>query len=483
MQTHSIILGRHGGDWLMLPGQENVLAYSPPRTLKTTGLAAPNAFHWPASLVVLDVRGQLFYATAGHRSQRLGQDVFVFDPAAAKDRTHRWNPLSSIDRRDRRHWDQISRLAYLLFPDAGATGVTGTGNADKFWIPAGRAAFAAVTCLIAETPDLPLDLGTVLRFFSRGDGLDKLVGMIEESRKPGAVRRYSQPAIDGIADMLGLNLGTSGDQIEGVRKVVSTQLAAWSSPTISAATRVSDFNLADLRRKPMTIYIKVNPSDMARMRPVLALFFETLVTSNVDKMPEEDETLRYQVLAIFDEFARMGSMPSVANAAQFIGGYGMRQLFIAQNKPQLEALYGRAGALDIIDNCGCELVSSMSDLATTQEVSARFGDMTMTAITKQRPRFGAMFQWHKQSEAEHAHRRPYMLPQEVARMRRNEQIVFRAGMAPVLTTRRGWFEDPELKKLWLPPPEIPVLPWNVPLDDGQTYIVRPKPKTPVNAGD
>ena len=37
------------------------------------------------------------------------------------------------------------------------------------------------------------------------------------------------------------------------------------------------------------------------------------------------------------------------------------------------------------------------------------------------------------------------------------------GMPPMITKRRGWFEDPELKALYLPPPEIPALQWAVPL--------------------
>lgn len=467
MQTHSIILGKYGDQWLTLPGQENVGAYAPPRTYKTSGLAAPNAFSWPGSLVVLDIRGELFDTTAGHRAERLNQAVYLLDPASAENRTHRWNPLSSVERRSPRRWTQVSRLAYLLFPEAAATGQAGNTNSDKFWEPSARAAFTSVATMIAETPGLSLDLATVLRFFSRGDWADRLVRMIAESRSAGGLR-YAQGVVDGVADML----QGGDDQVEGVRKVVSTRLSAWSDPPVAAATRTSDFDLRDLRRKPMTIYISVDPANMARMRPFLGLFFETLVNSNVDVMPDKDESLQYQTLLIMDEFARLGSMPSVATAAQYMGGYGLRLLTIVQNKAQLEALYGRAGSRDIIDNCGAEILSGLSDLAGTKEASERLGDNTEIAITKQRPRFMSAFKWDRQSEAEHLHRRPFMLPQEVARMKRNEQLIFRAGMTPVITQRRGWFEDPELRKLRLPPPEIPALEWSVPLDDGETQVVR-----------
>jgi type IV secretion system protein VirD4 len=210
--------------------------------------------------------------------------------------------------------------------------------------------------------------------------------------------------------------------------------------------------------------------------PYLRLFFEQLVTFNVDAMPGEDQTIQHQALILLDEFSQLGHMETLANAAQFAAGYGLRLCYVIQNKAQLEARYGRAAAADIIDNTGCEIVFGSNDLATTKEISERFGDTTTTAITKQRPRFLPFFNWGNQSEAEHVHRRPFMLPQEVARMQRDEQIILRAGMPPIIASRVGWYEDPELRQLRMDPPEIPRVKWELALDDGQTRIVRTKPR-------
>jgi type IV secretory pathway TraG/TraD family ATPase VirD4 len=58
----------------------------------------------------------------------------------------------------------------------------------------------------------------------------------------------------------------------------------------------------------------------------------------------------------------------------------------------------------------------------------------------------------------------------------DRQIVMRAGMQPMVTGRLGWFADPMFRDLRLPPPEIPVLAWDVPDDDGSTRVLRPKPR-------
>jgi type IV secretion system protein VirD4 len=92
----------------------------------------PNCFSWRGSLVVLDVKGEAFRATAGYRSRVLGQEVYVFDPAAEDERSHRWNPLQPVQRDSVNRFDQISRQAFMLFPEAASGS---TSNADAFWTP------------------------------------------------------------------------------------------------------------------------------------------------------------------------------------------------------------------------------------------------------------------------------------------------------------------------------------------------------------
>ena len=65
--------------------------------------------------------------------------------------------------------------------------------------------------------------------------------------------------------------------------------------------------------------------------------------------------------------------------------------------------------------------------------------------------------WSRQSEAEHPHRRPLMLAQEVARMDPSEQIVLRGGMLPLKTQKACWFADRNFSTLVRSAGEIPRL--------------------------
>ena len=57
--------------------------------------------------------------------------------------------------------------------------------------------------------------------------------------------------------------------MDGIRKTVTTRLQVWHNPRIAAATASSDFDVRDLRRQPMTIYVAVAPGDIPRMAPLL----------------------------------------------------------------------------------------------------------------------------------------------------------------------------------------------------------------------
>lgn len=468
MQQHPILIGKQNGEYLYLEGDEHVALYAKSGSGKTSGAVIPNCLSWKGSLVVLDIKGEAFRATAGYRSQVLGQDVYVFDPAAADGRSHRWNPLSTVERKSVDRFDQISRQAFMLFPDA-TTSQGSMSSTDAFWVPSARSAFQSVGLLLAETESAKLTMTEVLRKFSSGDSLQVLADMINLRRETDQ-RQYSQIIIDGISDYV----NGSTDLVHSVRRMTSTRLQQWFNPRVTAATATSDFDLRDLRRKPMTIYVRVQPGNIPRMRPLLALFFDALVNLNSDATPDEDPSLQYQTLVVLDEFRRLGRMDILAEAAQYIRGYGLRFFYILQNIAQLRAVYGTDGAQDILDNTGAEIVFGTNDLALTKELSERMGDDTIDVTTLNRPRFMPGFNWSKQSEATHPHRRPLMLAQEIARMDRSEQIILRAGMMPMKTQRAYWRDDPHFRSLALPPPIVPQLNIDIAVDDGKTEILTKK---------
>ena len=73
----------------------NVLMIAPTRSGKGVGFVIPNALTFPGSMVVLDVKGELWDETARARKQ-MGDDVYRFAPLDFEHPTHQYNPLAKL---------------------------------------------------------------------------------------------------------------------------------------------------------------------------------------------------------------------------------------------------------------------------------------------------------------------------------------------------------------------------------------------------
>ncbi len=475
MKEHDILLGRDywSDGYRKFGGTENVGVYASTRKGKTSGFTIPNSFAWPGSLVVLDIKREAFNATAGYR-QAMGQDVYLFDPAAEDRRSHRWDPFAGVWREGDDRFGQISRIAHQLFPEPQL----GRGSDNtKHWEDLSRNAFIAVATLLAETPKEDMTISNIRRIFTRGDeGMGWLSRTLIERRK--SRRPYSREVADGITDYVQSDIRT----VSSIRTGVSGRLGLWADPQVTAVTATSDFSLSDLRRRPMTIYVAVNLGDIPRMAPLLRLFFHQLITSNTDRTPSQDHDIRSQTLVLLDEFARLGRMDSLAHAAATISGYGMRVAYIVQNKAQIRELYGEHGASDIFDNLGAEIIFGTGDHALALDVEKRLGDNTVNVITKNRPSWFPSFKLSRQTDAEHPHRRPLLLAQEVLQMPPDEMILIRPGMVgPGQLRKIRWWLDRSFTSCRKPIPIIPELDVQIFHDDAPPEVPPRKPPVRVSS--
>lgn len=456
MIEHDLIIGKDAhGQFLRYGGGEHAVLHARSGAGKSAGFAIPNGFTWPGSLVCLDIKRELFRYTAGWRAT-MGHEVFLFDPSAEDGRSHRWNPFWQVDRTSPERFDQIARMSFQLFPEI--TG-QGAGNTD-FWNAAAREAFCAGALLLAETPSESLTMANVLRLFLRGDSKRWLSGLITARRQTS--EPYSRAVIDGISGYLAVD-----DKLGGsICKTITTRLQIWSNPRVDAATSATDFDLRDIRRKHMAIYVGISPGDIPRNAPLLRLFFDSLLSVNTSQTPEQDPTLTVHTLLMLEELAQLGRMDRLVHGLQYIRGYGFRMALVIQNRAQIMDVYGNYAATDIFDNVGCEMIYGTGDEKLADQIEKRMGDDTVPVITKNRPRWLAWLHPSKQTEAEHPHRRPLMLRQEVLQMPQNKQIILRPGTLPMLAEKIQWWKEAAFTQRRVAPPVIPELQVTIEMDDG-----------------
>lgn len=433
-----IVVGKRRGRYLIFGGSEHVIVYAPTRAGKGVGVVIPNLLNWPDSTIVLDVKKENWQITAGFR-KAAGQEVYLFDPFDPEGRTARYNPLAYV-RRDNPDdlYDDLQRIAGMLFPVEGRT-------VDPFWTESARSAFLAIAGYIAETPELPFTIGEVLRQFAAAPDIKRHFQTAIEQREKH--RPLSQQCRTAINDFL----ANSENTLQSIRKSATSKLGLWLSSRIDAATSANDFDLRELRKRPMSIYLGVTPDNLERMAPLLNLFFQQAVDLNTRTLPEHDGRLRRQVMLMMDEFRAMGNLEIIAKGVSYVAGYGLRIVTIVQSPAQLREVYGSDAATNYMTNHAVEVVFTPKEHAIATELSERFGYDTVEGRSRSR---GIGFSRSNRSETTSDQRRALMLPQELVLTPFEDEYLLKGGIPPVRVKKILYFNDPVFKKRLLAAPKV-----------------------------
>jgi type IV secretion system protein VirD4 len=443
LDENGIILGRLGSRYLVLPGQQGVELEAPPRSGKGIGVVIPNLLNWSGSAIVSDIKGENFMRTAGFR-QAHGQEVHLFDPLSEHERSARWNPLGYVSELPYRCIDDLQRIGTMLFPDPLA--------GDPFWTSSARSLFLGIALYLFETEGATRTLGEVLRqgMASDAEGFQKhwkrVIDACERAGYP-----LSQEAVQSLYDVIDLAPTTASS----IRKTFTSRLDLWLNPMIDAATSANDFDLSELRKRPISIYVQINPDNIARLQPLLNLFFQQAIGLQTRELPENNPLLRHQVLLMLDEFPALGRIPVIAESTAFLPGYNVRTVVIVQSHSQLVEKYGIEGAKSIRKMLAARIVFPPKEYDDAEAISRELGTYTVQQKSVSRPMWGGAGKGPTVSISEQPRR--LLLPQEVKELGPDRMLLFYEGLRPVLAHRICYFRDRFFAKRELPPPPVPKL--------------------------
>lgn len=444
----ALVVGKKDGRFIYFNGQQFAMLAAPTRSGKGVGIVIPNLLSYQGSVVVLDIKQENFDLTSGFRA-RYGQAVYLFNPFAEDRRTHRWNPLSYVSRdRDFRISD-VQSIAAMLYPVSDL-------HKDPFWANQAQNAFVAFALYafeqadyLAEQFDAPYEcptMGGLYRLSSGRQGQDIKAYLAELASWP----HLGPSARTAFATLL----GQANETFASIMGTFKEPLNPWLNPVVDAATSGNDFDLRDVRKKKMSIYVAIQPNKLAESRLIINLFFSQLINQNTRELPQANPELKHQCLLLMDEFTSIGRVDIIASAVSFMAGYNLRLLPIIQSMAQLESTYGKENARTIMTNHALRIIFAPREQQDANEYSEMLGytSMRKDSVSRSRSRESS----YTRSESEE--RRALMLPQELKAMGDEKQILLVEGLAhPVMSDKIRYYQEATFNERLLPKVGVPLL--------------------------
>jgi type IV secretion system protein VirD4 len=429
-----MLLGRTGGTsgYLIADDFQHVLLFAPTGSGKGVGFVIPNLLFWEESVVCHDIKLENYELTSGYRSSVMKQRCYVWNPADPDGVSHCYNPLDWISEKAGKMVDDSQKICNLVLPE------------QEFWQNEARSLMLGVILYLVAVPEKLTSFGEVVRTMRSDDVVYNLAVVLDTIG--GKIHPVAYMNIAAF-------LQKADKERSGVISTLNSSLELWANPLIDATTARSDFNLLDLKRQRMTVYVGVTPDNLKRLEPLLKVFYQQATDFLTAHMPTPDEP--HGVMFMLDEFPSLGEMPQFQIGIAYFRGFRVKLFLIVQDTQQLKGIYEEAGMNSFLSNSYYRVTFSANNVETANLISQLIGNKTVEQESYTKPKF---FETNTSSRSVNISetQRALLLPQEVIQLPRDEQILLIESSPPIQCKKIFYYKDPFFTKRLLPQIPVPV---------------------------
>lgn len=428
------------GETLSYGGERHLLLFGPNGSGKGTRLLVPNLLRLERkSLVVIDPKGELAAITAAHRRQV--SQVVILNPFNLLDMASAgFNPLATLDPDSDTFMDDAAGVGEALIK---------VEERDPHWSESAQGLIVGL--LMWEVQQArregraPL-LENVRQLLTEPDEYELIDGKrrLIKGLRITAARMCDQGGFE-IESLIGRFLRDT-DEIASIQSTADRQTSWILSRPMRADLARNGINFADLKCRPVTVYV-VLPAERMRTHSVwLRLVIVTALRSlyRPGGLP---------TLFMLDEFAQLGHLGPIEDAFGLVRGYGVQLWPILQDLNQLKALYKERWET-FVGNAGVVQGFAPNDLTTADWMSRRAGETTVVAAGYshgdssnpggQGSSDGLSYQQTK---------RRLFLPQELMDIREGAGLMWPAGTSKsVPFFAPSYWQDPAVARRAMPNP-------------------------------
>ena len=348
------------GELVTYSGEGHLITFAPTGTGKTSGPVISNALTHPGQLIVLDIKGEVYAATAEAR-RKMGQEVCVIDLRDGKE-SDELNPLD---------------LAMRSGTDPAAVGrsfaaefIERTANErDRFWSDWSETMIGgSIAWLITDCETEERRLSRMFDLFTEDDPCYCLAVLLDEKK---VSNRAAKTAFVGLLQL------SDRETRPSVIGTVQSHLRLLDSDLVR---RVTDTTTVDidglLAGKPISLYFIVPPFRLHAYRPLLRIWLSGLIQLLTQRAhPPKERTLM-----LCDEAGNLGKMETLLTAATLLRSSGVTLWSFWQNAAQLN-IYG-AQANTLTDNAGVIQIFGVRNFRMAQEIANVIGGVSAEELLR-----------------------------------------------------------------------------------------------------
>lgn len=422
-----LALGRHSGRLLRAEHRHALVAFGPPQSGKSAGLAVPALLEWEGPAVASSIKTDLLDATLARR-RGLGS-VFVFDPfELAGRRSHTWSPL-----RGAATWDGAVEAAWRL-TTAGELDQHRVEGGD-FWAVAAEQRLAPLLYAAAAGG---AGMDSVVRWAYGFDGRDlqQTLQVLADRAIDGAELDDARAAYDSARAFDGQADRTRAS-IEGT---VQALLRAYRIARVARSAASCEITPAAVLEGCSTLYLVGDAKSSKLLRPLfLALLSET-VDAAYERATRAGGRLELPFLLCLDEAGNVAPLPSLAEVASTAPSHNIQLLSIFHDLAQARSRYGQQAETVINSHRARMLLPGVADLETLRYFSGLVGEEEARDETRTVGDGG-------RTRSQARRRRPLASPEALRQLPEGEALLLYGRLPPVKVRLRMWFADRRLRRL------------------------------------
>jgi type IV secretion system protein VirD4 len=429
-RTGRLALGRYRGRLLRAEQRHALVAFGPPQSGKSAGLAVPALLEWAGPVVASSIKTDLLAATI-ERRRTLGP-VLVFDPfglSGAESNT--WSPLAGCQR-----WDGALEAAWRLAAAAelDAKGMEG----GDFWAIAAEQRLAPLMFSAARSG---LGMDALVRWVY-GQGTRELDQTIAQLTGETAGAEEAED-VHAAYDALRAFEAQADRTRTSIEATAQGLLRAYRFRRVLRSAATSEITPDGLLDERATLYLIGDAKASKLLRPVFLALLSAVIDRAYERATRAGGQLADPLLLCLDEAGNVAPLPNLAEVASTAPSHNIQLISIFHDIAQARSRYGRQAETVINSHRARMLLPGVADLETLRYFADLIGEEEARDIARTTgPGPG--------TRTSSVRRRPLAAAESLRQLPERHALLLYGRMPPAQIELRMWFADRRLRRLAAP---------------------------------